>query len=162
MDMNYVLIAVALIAGFLFVSGGKFGKGKMYKYQMKSELFSTRERVLMDELERCCEVLSLKLMGKVRIADVLMPKRSFSKKQRVEQTSEIGMHSFDFLACDSETLQPIMVIELDNDKVKSVKARRREKLIKACCEGAELPLLKIPLAEQYDINEIKAMMEECI
>lgn len=121
------LIVVIIIVGIIATAlktllGGNRGEIKDYPYEKEQALFSPAERSFLGVLEQAVDG-KLRIMGKVRLADVVKVKRVNNKSIWQKAFNRIQSKHLDFVACDSTTLSVKFVVELD-DKSHNQSKRR--------------------------------------
>ena len=87
---------------------------------------------------------------KVALVDVFNVARP---NENVHFYNKIFRKHVDFLLCSSQTLKPIMGVELVRPGIKS-EIRSGDQFMEDLFMAAGLPLVHIPLADHYDINDI--------
>ena len=88
---------------------------------------------------------------KVRLADVLLaPNNDRTAFRRVSQKH------VDFLLCQRLTLRPLLAIELDDASHGRRDRQDRDRFVDAACEGANLPILHVPMQSRYDPVQLLA------
>ncbi len=129
------------------------------KYEKIETLFSKSERSLLGVLKLAIEDRAI-VFGKVRVADVIKPKKSKSRKEWQIAFNKISSKHFDFIICKKECLSIICAIELDDKSHESKKRKKRDDFLNKSCSSAKLPLIHIKAKDKYDINEIRKIIKE--
>lgn len=93
-----------------------------------------------------------RIFSKVRIADCISVRHSFSPKQWRLAFNSIAMKHFDFVLCDNKTNAILLAIELDDKSHEKDDRRSRDKLVNHVCQKAGLPLLRVKAARYYDYS----------
>ena len=96
-----------------------------------------------------------RIIGKVRIADIIRPQEGFSQSARTSALNRITPKYLDFAVCDPRTMQVVGVIELDDSSHDETSRQRRDKLVDAALSSAGIPLVRIPVQRAYTPAEIR-------
>ena len=93
------------------------------------------------------------LLAKVRLGDLVRVRGQGSEEATAR--NKIDRKHVDFVLVDPGSMQPWLVIELDDRSHRSAAARSRDADKDAALAGAGLPLLRIPAARRYDAGELR-------
>lgn len=99
-----------------------------------------------------------RVFGKMRIADVILPKKGLDRKNWQKGFWQISSKHFDFVVCDSFTLEPVLVIELNDSSHYRKDRISRDRVVGAVCESASLPILWLPAKRSYRFSELHDML----
>ena len=94
------------------------------------------------------------VFGKVRVADVLAPRKRLSRRQWRRQFWKISSKHFDFVLIDRDTAHILCAIELDDRSHRRADRVQRDKFLNAACQSAGFPLLRWPVQRQYSRDQI--------
>lgn len=130
-----------------------------FEYQVKGKLFTPAERSFLGVLEQAIED-KYYIFGKVRIADILTPKKGYSRSNWQRAFNSIAKKHFDFVLCNKDDLSVATVIELNDKSHQNTKTSRRDNLVGQYCVSAGLKLIKIKAKRSYDLNEIKNQLRD--
>ncbi|MFX3818721.1 DUF2726 domain-containing protein, partial [Streptococcus suis] len=72
---------------------------------------------------------------------MVTPKEIKNKKQFFVANNRISRSYFDYVICDPRTLEPRVIVELDNGQELSKGKVERQKLLIHVCKTANLPLI---------------------
>jgi len=97
----------------------------------------------------------LTIQSKVRLADVFFVARP---NENAGFFSRIAQKHLDFLVCDSVTMKPLFGIELDDSSHKRNDRQERDEFVENVCQVAGLPLLRVPVQQEYNSREIAAQI----
>ena len=153
------IIVVFIIAAAALKAFPKGNKDDIedYPYEKEQTLFSAAERSFLGALEQAVDG-KLRIMGKVRLADVVKVTRQNNKSTWQKAFNRIQSKHLDFVACDSETLAVKFAVELD-DKSHSQSARQeRDSFLDKVLEAANVPVFHFQAKRQYSISEIQATL----
>lgn len=124
-------------------------------------LFTPAEKRFLSSLDKAVSS-HYRVFGKVRIADLILPKKGLSKKKWNKHFWQISSKHFDFVLCDKVTFEPIAVVEL-NDKSHHRSDRvKRDALVKQVCVSAGVPLIWIRARASYSKEVIFSEIMEAI
>ena len=159
--MNWILIAaiVLIVVALVFVKLSQKGaSGDVdYPYQGAGPLFTPAERSFYGVLSQAVGT-NATIFGKVRVADIAIPKKGLSRSDRQKAFNKISGKHFDFLLCNNDDLSVICAIELDDSSHKSEKRQRRDDFLNGVCSAAHIPLIQVPAKASYVISEIKELL----
>lgn len=161
--MNTLLLTVLVIVGvvlFLLLSKIKRGPSE-FPYQLSKYLLSKAERSFYGVLVQSIGNTGL-VFSKVRVADVIAPKKGLNRSDWQRAFNKISSKHFDFLVCDPNDCSVKLAVELDDSSHGLAKAQKRDNFLKGACESAGLPLLRIKAAKGYVVADIRRQVEEAI
>lgn len=162
--MNTLLLAVVIvivaIAILLAVAKGKDGS-RDYPYQLSKYLLSNAERSFYGGLVQAVDSSGI-VFSKVRVADVISPKKGLNRSDWQRAFNAISSKHFDFIVCEPTDCSIKLAVELDDSSHGSSKAQKRDALLNGACESAGLPLLRIKAAKSYAVAELQRQIEEAI
>lgn len=155
MEVLLVFILVLLVAVAVVLLKRYFRRvDETYPYKRRKYFFSPAERSFYGVLLRALEGFDVKVFAKVRLLDVLyvpdIPKK-------IVYLNRVSAKHVDFLICDSKTLSPRLVIELDDSSHAWGARRRRDSFLDAALVNAGLPVLRFRVQRAYDLNEIRGL-----
>jgi hypothetical protein len=156
------LIAVLIVFGiaaavFKVFLGGKSGGAEDYPYEKEQVLFTPAERSFLGVLEQAVAG-KLRIMGKVRLADVVKVKKVNNKSEWQKAFNRIQSKHLDFVACDSASLGVKLVIELDDKSHNQSKRQERDDFIDKVLEAAEIPIFHFAAKRTYTIQELQSAL----
>lgn len=154
--MEWFILLLFIIFLFLFLAG--ITGEKVYGYQLIGELFTPAERSFLGVLDAAVSE-NYRVFAKVRVADILSPKKGMNRKNWQIAFNKISAKHFDYVLCCKESLKVMAVIELDDKSHNKRSTRVRDELIQGACESASLPLVRVAAKKSYSILEIRALIE---
>lgn len=92
---------------------------------------------------------------KVRIADVLKPRKNPIKGAWQKAFNRISSKHFDFVLCEHDNMTVICAIELDDKSHNTKRVQARDELVKDACLSAGLPLIRFPAKRGYRTSDIR-------
>jgi len=159
--MTWILLAAVIIAIVVVIIIKLSSKDDIeptnYPYQINGGLFSPAERSFFGVLEQAVGV-DAKIFGKIRVADVMTPRKGLSRSEWQKAFNKIAAKHFDFLLCSNDDLSVICAIELDDSSHKSIKRQERDDFLRGACEAASIPLIQIPAKAGYVISDIRQLL----
>ena len=157
----WIIIAVVIFAVALFLLGKHSERRKpaqeAYPYQKSETLFSPAERSFLGVLQQAVGENAV-VLGKVRVADVIEPKKGMGRSAWQTAFNKIARKHLDFLLCDKNRLSPICAVELNDKSHNSERRQDRDEFLKGACEAAGVPLIQIPAQSGYVIEEVKQLL----
>lgn len=126
-------------------------------YERRDRLFSAAERSFLGVLEQIVGQ-QYRIIGKVRIADIIRPRKGLSISARASALNRITSKHVDFAVCDPKTLQVVGVIELDDSSHNRIDRQLRDKFVDAALSSAGVPFVRIPAQQAYTPAEIRLRM----
>lgn len=120
-------------------------------------LFSPAERSFYGVLNQAMSDEAL-IFGKVRVADVIAPKKGIQRNDWQKAFNKISSKHFDFLLCDKSDLSVLCAVELDDSSHNSKKRKARDEFLTGACQAANVPLVQIKARASYNINEIQQVL----
>lgn len=156
--MTYIIIFIVLI---LFVALSAKVNKDCYNYEKINFLFTPAEKKFLLVLEKTVGS-KYRVYGKVRIADVVKPKKMLSKKNWWKQFVRTSSKHFDYVICSLDKIEPLLVIELNDKSHGKVVRQKRDVLVSNICSSADLPILWVPAAGSYNSEDLLNKIEESI
>jgi hypothetical protein len=154
--IGIVIVAIAAVI-LIKLSKGDSADLVNYPYQSSGVLFTPAERSFYGVLEQSVGG-SVKVLGKVRVADVITPKKGLSRSEWQKAFNKISAKHFDFVLCKNDDLSIICAIELDDSSHNSKNRQKRDVFLKGACEAASIPLIQVPAKSGYVIGDIKGLL----
>lgn len=129
------------------------GQSTSFKYQSQGKLFSPAEHTFFLVLKQAISD-DFEIFAKVRIADILIPDQSMSRRNQASAFYKISSKHFDYILCDKNTLDVVAVIELDDKSHNLDKVRARDVFVEKSCKTAGLKLLRFPCKSRYQVKSV--------
>lgn len=127
---------------------------KPFPFQSQGKLFSPAERSFLGVLDQILGD-SLRVFGKVRLADVIKTKSGLSASARQSAFNQIQSKHLDFVVCDPSDLSIQFAIELDDSSHKKPNRQSRDAFVEQALSAAEIPLFRFPVTKSYSIEQIR-------
>lgn len=154
--LGVLVFALALIAKELALKAGGAGN---FQYRKIDGLFTAAERSFLGVLKLSVSN-EVEVFGKVRVADVITPRKGQSRSDWQKAFNKISSKHFDFLLCSKGDLSILCAIELNDKSHHSKKVTRRDKFLQAACKSAGVPLIQIPAKATYQVTTLSAILSE--
>ena len=132
-------------------------KERKIAYERRKLLFSAAERSFLGILDQVVGQ-EYRVIGKVRIADIIRPDGALSARARTSALNRIMSKHVDFAVCDQGTLQVVGVIELDDASHEKASRRRRDEFVDAALVSAGVPIVRIPAQRVYSPAELRVRL----
>ncbi len=160
--LNWIVIVILIIVILAIIKAISSQKQDIvepeFPYKKLDVLFSPAERSFLGVLNQAVGK-SAQIFGKVRVADVITPKKGMLRSDWQKAFNKISGKHFDFLLCNKEDLSVLCVIELNDSSHNSRQRKKRDLFLEGACQKAELPLIQITAKATYNINEIRESLE---
>jgi hypothetical protein len=150
--------AILLFVVLKLLFGKNNAAGLPYKYVLNKTLFTPAERSFLGVLDLAVAD-QYRIFGKVRVADILLPRKGLSKSHWQIAFNKVSAKHFDFVLCNKQTLEVIAVIELDDKSHQKAKLQHRDSLIASACATAGLPLVRFVAKSSYQVTEIQQQIQ---
>lgn len=150
-----LLVAVLLFA--MFGLGRVLLPDEQPPYEKRPSLVTDAEhrffRALIDAGQQRWTICPM-----VRLADVIRV-RPQAVQAQTWQGRILAKH-LDFVLCDPATLEARLAIELDDATHERPERQARDEFLSAALAASKLPLLRVPVAERYDTEQLRAAIEQ--
>jgi hypothetical protein len=150
-----ILVGAALVA--LVVVAAKLkqpkGRAEWYPYETQA-LFSPAERSFLGVLDQAVGE-DYRVFGKVRVADVVGPRRGMDNSSRQKALNRVSAKHFDFVLCAKTDLAVVCAIELDDQSHQERKRQARDAFLVGLCQAVSLPLIQVPARHAYSVQELR-------
>lgn len=161
--MDILLIAAIIIVGALVLLVRSKGQGgsREYPYQRSKYLLSKAERSFYGVLVQAVSDTGI-VFSKVRVADVISPKKGLNRSDWQRAFNAISSKHFDFIVCDPADCSIKLAVELDDSSHGSSKAKKRDDFLNGACRSSGVPILRIKAAKSYAIADLKRQLEDLL
>lgn len=123
------------------VSGDGVGADGTWPYRRKDELLSRAEFSFFRVLQSVAVENDWVVCPKVNLGDLITPIAGTEKWQTWR--NKVDRKHADFVLCDADTMEPVMVVELDDKSHGSAKAQRRDATKDRGLGAAGLPIVRV-------------------
>jgi len=161
--MNWVVIAVVIVVVLAIVviklSQKQGIQQTEYPYRKLDVLFTPAERSFLGVLNQAVGK-NAQIFGKVRVADVIAPKKGMPRSDWQKAFNKISGKHFDYLLCNTSDLSVLCAVELNDSSHNSKKRKDRDAFLECACQSANVPLVQISARSTYNINEIQQSLSD--
>jgi hypothetical protein len=162
----YIFISIFLLTITLFFLLRDRSKHSIFsskkKYKKRGPLLTPAEQHFYKALLKALHE-DYGLGCKVRIGDVIEPDVEFTtKKNEFEARAKINQKHFDFVIFEKKRFDVLLCIELQDSSHDLTERINRDKFVRDACQSAKVPLLEIKNRAEYDIEELRDLIEKNI
>lgn len=151
------LLVLALICAILVTAAKGTRSRAAFPYERQDVLVSRAERSFLGVLDQAVAG-EYRVFSKVRVADVLKPRKGLDRSTWFKAFNQICSKHFDFVLCDPKTMQIKAAVEL-NDKSHKTRTRvKRDEFLLEACAAAGVPLLEFAARRSYTIEPIRSAL----
>lgn len=126
-------------------------------YELSGEFLDAQERTLLESIEKAVGN-DVKVLCKVRLMDVVSPKKNMEAHVRNTAKMKILKRRIGFLLVDAETGKPLGAVEMDRQGNISDAREQRNREIGAIFKAVGLPLVRIQAKTMYGQTEIAELL----
>lgn len=158
--MTNIFIIVVLLVLFFFVIQKyviKHDDTRDYPYRSKGPLLRGQESAFYNALRAAVGEHAV-VFAKVNMSSLVTPKEIKNKKQFFVANNRISRSYFDYVICDPRTLEPRVIVELDNGQELSKGKGRKTKLLIHVCKTANLPLIGASIKHSYQVGRLRRLL----
>lgn len=152
-----VLFIIIVVVLLIFLTA----KSNSLSYSKKGPLFTPAERSFLGVLDAAYPE-EFRVFGKVRIADILKPKKGMSRKNWQIAFNKISAKHFDYVLCSQDTLEPVLVVELDDKSHNKKTVKIRDEFVNSACQSAEIKILRVQAKSKYSVNETREAIKNIL
>ena len=157
----FLILLIILVFFIALVGKSKKPSGKAeHSYVKLKSIFTPSERSFFGVLNLAITD-DLVIFAKVRIADVITPKKTTVKGEWQRAFNKISSKHFDYVICSLDELSFVCVIELDDKSHNTIKQKARDALVNSACKSANLPLVRFPAKLNYNVKDVRESLSVC-
>jgi len=123
-------------------------------YEKEPALLSPGERSFFGVLEQAVNK-EVRLMCKVRLADVVKVRAGFDAVKRQSAFNRIQSKHLDFVACDPATYAVLFAVELDDKSHNHPKRRDRDEFVDTVLNEVGVPIFHFAAKGSYSMQEVR-------
>lgn len=123
-------------------------------YRRRTPFLSPAERSFLGVLDEAVGS-TWRVLVKVRVADLVQPRSGLTRSSWRRAFNRISAKHVDYVLVDPSSLEPKLVIELNDGSHRRRDRQERDALLKQACQTAQLELLEIDAARGYVVEEIR-------
>jgi hypothetical protein len=159
MQWVLILVLVIIVAVALLLKAQSKREPVKYPYQKADSLFSPAKRSFLGVLEKVVGEKS-KVLGKVRLTDVVSPIGGLSRSDWQKAFNRIGSKHVDFAVCKKDDLSPLCAIELDDSSHKKSERKSRDDFLEKALNAAAIPFVRFAARASYNLQEVRGEIEK--
>lgn len=155
--IGVLVLLLAIVVVIKVIMKRKIQGEQAYPYEKELSLFSLAERSFLGVLEQVINN-RYRLMGKIRLADIVKVKSGLNKSARSSAFNKIQSKHIDIVACDPATLSVLFVIELDDKTHSQSKRQNRDQFVDNVLRAAGIPIVHFTAKNSYSLQEIESIL----
>lgn len=155
-----LLILLGIVAFVVKIVMPRLIKGQIaFPFQKEPVLFTLAERSFLAVLEPALGN-QFRVLGKVRLADVIRVKPGLSGSARQQAFNRIQSKHLDFVVCDPKDLAVQFVVELDDSSHQQSRRQARDEFLDKALVAAGVPVFHFPVKRTYSVQDIRGAIFE--
>jgi very-short-patch-repair endonuclease len=155
-----VLVLLGIVAFVVKIVLPGLVKGQIeFPYQKEHALFTPAERAFFEVLEPTLGN-QFRVLGKVRLADVIRVKPGLSGSARQQAFNRIQSKHLDFVVCDPKDLSVQFVVELDDSSHQQSRRQDRDEFLDKALAAAGVPVFHFAVKRTYSVQDIRRAIFE--
>jgi len=163
--MNWlILVGIAAVAAlFLFIRGSSKSSEKARKsaYRKQDFLLSPEDRVFFFALKQAVGE-DYEIFGKIPVAELISLRNEEASNGTQKTFDQIADRCLDFVLCDKTDLSVACALELYEHSLSGKRSATLADPLRAICDAAGLPLVRIEAGPFYDAMEIKQTITSAV
>lgn len=120
-------------------------------YRTRDDFLSPAELSFFHVLQRAVDG-QFYVCAKVRIADLLFVT---DRRKNIAHANRIDRKHVDFVLCDLKSMEPRLVVELDDASHQKKDRQTRDEFVDSAFEAAGLSILHVKCKQSYSIEDLK-------
>jgi hypothetical protein len=157
--LGIVAVLVVLAVGALILVSSKKTPAPTFPYQREAQLLSLAERSFLGVLEQAVGD-QYRIMGKVRLADVIKVRFGMNGKGRQSAFNRIQSKHVDFVVCNAKDLAVQYVVELDDQSYDRAKRQDRDEFVDQALQAANVPIVHFSAKRSYAVADVRTVLTE--
>ncbi|CAM4337731.1 DUF2726 domain-containing protein [Vibrio agarivorans] len=152
------IILIVLVIFFVVVQKRviKSDELKDSRYKKRAAVLNGQEVSFLQALQEAVGKHGV-IMPKVTMTKVVSPIAT-NKKQWFISNSRIAKSYFDYVICDPRTLEPRVIIELDDGRALDKGKTERQRLLMHVCKSANIPLIGTSTKHSYQVGRLRRLL----
>lgn len=158
--MANIFIIVALLVLFFVVIQKylfKQDSNREFEYRQRGPILSAAESNFYHALTQAVGQHGI-VFCKTSIANLIFPYGIKRKKDLYIASNKISKSTFQFVVCDPRSLEPRVVIELDDGQPLNKTKAERQKLLMHVCKSANIPLIGANNKYSYQVGKLRRLL----
>jgi len=148
---------IARIQEWLLDDKEKEANRPRFPYKLHDTFLSPAELHFYRALEKSASDRMV-IAPKVRLGDLFAVKTG--EEKFLGYLNRINRGHVDFLLCDSQTMKPLLGVELDDKSHKRAKRQKRDRFVNGVFDAAGLPLVRINARREYDFQQLSQLLRK--
>lgn len=161
MEIAIVIIVIMVAAAWAMPRVRQATYSTQGEYAKKPSVLSSSEQRFLAALEKIVGD-RYRILCQVRVADVVELKIAPYSKGRWSAFNRIQSKSFDFVLCDLQSTEPLLVIELNDSTHDLPNRMKRDETLHQICHSIGLPIIFQPVQFSYDVFELQGRISTAI
>ncbi|WP_202973218.1 DUF2726 domain-containing protein [Psychromonas sp. psych-6C06] len=163
--MKFIILAIIAVVLFIIFKikmkrlSQSSDEQSEFSYRKLDVLFTPAERSFLGVLNQAIDDDTI-VFGKVRVADILAPKKGTTRSVWQKAFNKISSKHFDFVLCNKADLSVLCAIELDDSSHNKSKQKERDAFVEGACKSANFPLLRFVAKATYTVNDIQKALSQ--
>lgn len=150
-----VIFPLALFGLLIILFVSQLWRKSGYPYHSRNTLLSAGELVFFQALIKAIPSHQM-IAPKVRLGDVI---NCSDQDWARGHGPRISAKHLDFVVIDRLTSRIILAIELDDRSHERPERKQRDAFLNKALEAAHVPLLRVPAARSYNLDDIRTAIE---
>ncbi len=157
--VNIFIIVALLVLFFIFAQKYliKGDSAKEYQYKKRGPVLSAAESGFYHALVQAVGDHAI-VFCKINMSNLITPAAIKKKKDLYIASNRITKSAFQFVVCDPRTLEPRVVIELDDGKPLNKAKAERQKWLMHVCKSANIPLIGATVKFSYQVSKLRRLL----
>ncbi|MCJ8328403.1 MAG: DUF2726 domain-containing protein [Lentisphaeria bacterium] len=155
---NWLFILTAVVLGTCFVIWLYKSKKPYLPYEKHESILTRSELVFYQVLKEAVAPYSFDIMCKIRMADFVTVE-SGAEEWRAH-FNKIQAKHVDFLLVDNDTMEPLIVVELDDASHKRPDRMERDKFVDSVMAHCGIGILHIAVSKEYESDVISEQIHQ--
>lgn len=159
-SMGKIFIYIGILGVIVIIFELVFQKSKpeVYPFEKKERLLTTSEMIFFRVILQIINDRYF-IFPQIHLASILQIKKGeFDRKNWKRYFNKLIQKSFDFVIFKRDTLEPLLVIELDDSTHSQFQRVKRDLFVDQALRAAQIPILHIKPQQDYNIEELKTLI----
>lgn len=152
-----LFVVLVVVVGAVMLVSSKKTPAPTFPYQRETHLVSPAERSFLGVLEQAVGD-QFRIMGKVRLADVIKVRFGMNGKGRQSAFNRIQSKHVDFVVCTAKDLAVQYVVELDDKSHDRAKRQGRDEFVDQALQAAGVPIFHLSAKRSYAVAEVQKVL----
>jgi len=152
-----LFVVLVVVIGAVMLVSSKKTPAPTFPYQRETHLVSPAERSFLGVLEQAVGD-QYRIMGKVRLADVIKVRFGMNGKGRQSASNRIQSKHVDFVVCTAKDLAVQYVVELDDQSHDRASRQDRDEFVDHALQAAGVPIFHFTVKRSYAVAEVQKVL----